>query len=281
MSEKETILLQRERNALERERLAIEKLERVESENSSLKQRNSLNWNVLIPIVVGVIGATVSVLGTTYSQFQQAKIKAAEAGFARQLQGEIAQQELIKLAVGADEQRADKNMRFLAEANLIPKYKDGVKAALDSGLGLSTPITPRETTILAPSQVLPTRLKPRLRSARVFKGEEGVPVFEFERSDIGALNANLRLDDNQFSNDLQTVLINILRTMERDNVELGRLSSDDCKLELLTSEGNQIDLLSASDIGFAPEDQTDLCTAMQIMLLQGLDPQAFDFPRVD
>ena len=65
MSEKETILLQRERNALERERLAIEKLERVESENSSLKQRNSLNWIVLIPIGVGVIGATVSVLGTT------------------------------------------------------------------------------------------------------------------------------------------------------------------------------------------------------------------------
>ncbi len=135
----EQSILDRERNALLRLRMAEETQSRLEDELASLRDRKRFNWSLFVPVLVAVIGATASIIATAYSQFQQAKLASEEATNALTLQNQVAQQELIKLAVTAEEDRADANIEFLIAADLVPAYAKGLAKAVSLGKTLSTP----------------------------------------------------------------------------------------------------------------------------------------------
>ncbi len=137
--EREKILLERERNALLRVGMAEDARAKAEVELSTLRGKKSFNWNLFIPLFVAIIGATASILGTAYSQFKQADLAAEQNSNTRDLQFLTAQQDLIKLAVTAEEERADANIRFLVDSGLVPNYQDGLEAAIEAGLSLSAP----------------------------------------------------------------------------------------------------------------------------------------------
>lgn len=147
----EQSILDRERNALLRLRMAEESRSKLESELSSLRDQNRFNWSLFVPIFVAVIGATASIIATAYSQLQQAQLASAEARNELELQGLVAQQELIKLAVSAEEDRADANIEFLIASNLVPDYAEGLAEAVRQEKTLSTPST-LQTPSDSPSQ---------------------------------------------------------------------------------------------------------------------------------
>lgn len=157
MSEQEAILLQRERNALERERLALEKLDQFRVENANLRASRSINWGIFVPILVAVIGGTVSILGMASPNYFQAEIVSETADSTRQLQKETAEQELIKLAVQADAERATANMRFLTAAKLVPTYGQNIVDALDKGESFSTPAA-GQSECVAPGCFTPPKI---------------------------------------------------------------------------------------------------------------------------
>ena len=153
-SSSEKFALESERNAIMRLQVAEDRNRALTEEVDALKARKSFNWNLFVPVFVAVIGATASILGTAYSQFQQAQLRSVEAENARELQDLIAQQELIKLAVSADEERADANVQFLVSSDLVPNYAPGLKRAIAAGQSLSAP--PPQPAAVVPSKRSPT-----------------------------------------------------------------------------------------------------------------------------
>lgn len=183
------IILDRERNALLRLQMAENRNNQLEEQLNNLTSKQKFNWNIFVPVLVAVIGATASILGTAYSQLKQADLVSKQAESAQELQNLIAQQELIKLAVGAEEKRADANIKFLIEANLVPQYARNLNTALESGNTLSAPPAPVTPITIGRQGGGSVRTRP---VERIIVSDTGSPVMH----DLLKTNFNFIIDVN-------------------------------------------------------------------------------------
>jgi hypothetical protein len=132
-------LLLRERNAIAREQVLLARLAEAEASVAAMRQKTAINWGVFVPVVTAVVGAAASIIVGSLTAYWEATAANAEAAEERIARGVAAEQELIKLAIGAEAGRADANMRFLSAAGLIPTYSATVDQALGAGASFSIP----------------------------------------------------------------------------------------------------------------------------------------------